>query len=1163
MDRVSRRSFAFLCLLSGTSAVQVAAQSPGAPAAQTPNLAGRMERPLRYRPEGTDFVIENGPESFNRPLYGGNTAFRVDAGDRPEFSLYLPGRGGNLRLGIRTQAGQKWLHDADRIQARYRPGSMVYEVRDRLLGTGSLQVDALALYSAEGLILRLGLRGADGPIDLLWAFGGVHGQRGRRDGDIGTENEPVSRWFQLRPEYCRDNAFTLDANGFAVRSRVATLVGVTSPGSRLALADARHWSSIQDLFASAGGQAQLQVVTGSTVLYPGRSVVLAIRRDPRPTDDRGELATYLEVQGRAQASGRSNTDGVAPPVEARDTDLSAVFDQAERSRRSLAEQIVVDTPDPFINAAAAALCVAADAVWDEPSGTVMHGAVAWRSKLLGWRGPYLNDALGRHDRARRHIHYWAGRQNTSPIPEKLPPADASANLSRSEAALHSNGDMSNSHYDMNLVYMDMVFRHLLWTGDLDLARDLWPVIERHLAWERRLFRRPYGSEGLPLYEGYACIWASDDVAYHGGGAACSTAYNYWHNRMAARIARLIGKDAAPYDREADLIRKAMQSSLWLNDRGWYAEFRDLLGLQLAHASPALWTFYHTVDSQAASPMEAWQMTRFVDTQIGRIPVRGPGLPAGDWFTLPTTNWMPYTWSTNNVVMSEVAHTALAYWQAGRAEEAWRLFKGAVLDSMYMGLCPGNAGMCTAYDVYRRETQRDFADSVGMAGRALVEGLFGVSPDALAGEIRVRPGFPKEWDHAGLRHTRLLYRFSRNGLTDLHLIEPNFARPQALCLQLAAQRDGITQVTVNGRPGPWHLVEEAVGQPLVEIRSAAAPRHEVSVTWQGRPLADIGSPASVAAGSELQDDFSPAQMTELVDPQGALSKVRRTDTGFTAAATGTAGHRTIFAGLRQGAMRWWQPVSFEILADRAKPVALPEEANWVTVDLSGIFNDRVTQIFRNEYLSPRSPYCSLALPKQGIGSWCRPTATAQIDDTGLREAAGRSGGRFVLPNGIAFATPGPGDSKNIVFTSQWDNYPHEVTIPLHGRARHAALLMAGSTDPMQSRFENGEVVVTYADGSTSRLALENPTTWWPIDEDYFVDDFQFRRPGPIPPRVDLKTGRVRTYTEAQFAGKGGKVPGGAATVLDLPLDPDKGLGSLTVRTLANEVVIGLMAVTLAR
>ena len=51
--------------------------------------------------------------------------------------------------------------------------------------------------------------------------------------------------------------------------------------------------------------------------------------------------------------------------------------------------------------------------------------------------------------------------------------------------------------------------------------------------------------------------------------------------------------------------------------------------------------------------------------------------------------------------------------------------------------------------------------------------------------------------------------------------------------------------------------------------------------------------------------------------------------------------------------------------------------------------------------------------------------------------------------------------------------------------------------------------------------------------------------------------------AEFKGKGGKILGGAATGLDLPLDRGRELKSLTVRTLANEVVIGLMGVTLAR
>ena len=144
------------------------------------------------------------------------------------------------------------------------------------------------------------------------------------------------------------------------------------------------------------------------------------------------------------------------------------------------------------------------------------------------------------------------------------------------------------------------------------------------------------------------------------------------------------------------------------------------------------------------------------------------------------------------------------------------------------------------------------------------------------------------------------------------------------------------------------------------------------------------------------------------------------------------------------------------------------------------------------------------------------------------------------------------------------------MPLSGSASYLYLLMAGTTNHMQSRFDNGEIVVAYADGASTDLALANPGTWWPIEQDYFVDDFAFAfgeefpfaRPA-IPPRVDLKTGRIRLAEIEEFKGRGGPVIGGAATVLALRLDPRRQLASLTLRALANEVVIGLVAATLER
>ncbi len=1187
-----------------------------------PTFAENTARPLRYRPENGDFVIINGGEFYNRPLYGGNTAFRADAGDMPEVSLYMPGQGGNLRFGVRSANGDFWLHQAQHIVARYRPGAMIYQITDSRLGDAVLQLSMVGLYEEDGLIVCLEQRGLSCPLTVLVAFGGAGGKRGSRSGDIGCESEPISQFFQLRPDNCRGNEFTLNENTFILNSRVATLAGTLPVSSRLAIADATGWYDPDALMKTIGQPTDCPVLAACMSLAAGQPAYLAIKRI-----------------GQSEAPFAADA-------------LPEMFAACQEHRKAIAERVVVQTPDPYINAAVGALCVAADALWDQQQGSVMHGAVAWRSAYPGWRGPYANDALGWHDRSRSHLTVWARRQNTNPVPDKVLGPDPAANYARSHPSKQTNGDICGKHYDMNLIYMDTLLRHLFWTGDLELAERLWPVIERHIAWEQRLFRRPFGPDKLPLYEAYAAIWASDDMQFNGGGVAYTSAYNAYHFRWFAELAERLGKNPEPFRHEAELINKAMQRYLWLADLGWYAEYKDLLGLQQAHPAAGLWSFYHTIDSEMADSFQAWQMTRCIDTQIAHIPIHGEDIPKGRFFTLPTSNWMPYTYSTNNVVMAEVAHTALAYWQAGRVEKAFSLFKGAVLDGMYMGLCPGNAGMTTYFDAARGEAQRDFGDAVGALSRAVIEGLFGIRPDLLNGQLTVEPGFPP-WESARIVHPNIEFAYFQKAHVSTYTVKPNFSRSVALRLIVPARTVEIERLTVNGKIAEWNPVGRAVGGPRIEVRCEPADVYEVEIVWAGEQQAHISGPQVVAAGGRLRA-AGKAELAGVKDPQNALKDirllkdVRLLPCVVEATAAGAMGHRTAFLQVRQGQMTWWAPLEFEIrppyeiiaaaaqtansitfyvrnnTADAlqgqaviasagnsitqpltiaafgdSEPITLSAEEfallpgtnrvavvldeerdiegdvinwhirpdrdslTWETVNLKPLFNDKISRIFKNEYLSPRSPYCSLAIPKQGIGSWCNFTKTFDVDDSGLRRLAAENDGRVMLPQSIFFKMPAEPDANNIIFTSQWDNFPEKCDIPLSGKARHLYLLMAGSTNSMQSRFDNGVVVVTYTDGQTEQLPLHNPTTWWPIEQDYFIDDFAFRRPEPIPPRIDLKTGHIRITKWADFKGKGGTVAGGAATVVDMPLRADKELSSLTVRTLANEVVIGLISATLVR
>jgi hypothetical protein len=1140
--------------------------------------ADGIDRPLRYTPDQGDFVIENGTARFNRPLYTAHTPARVDAGDRPEFAFLFPNRnaatkGGVLRFGIAQANSSKWLAQADKIIARYHPGSMIYEIHDALIGDATLTLTALPTQENPGLVVRALL--SSGNANLIWSYGGGTNETSRTNFDL-VGNPDLGAMWNLTPNDCQGATVTINGSSFAYHSRAGTVTGSGPTG--FAIGDSSKWNDLPALLKST--TTAQPVSLGNTPLRPGEPIYISIQHADKPASD-----------------------------------VAALFNASEDYRKSIANQVTVDTPDPFINSAIGAICIAANDIY-VPT-TFMHGANAWHTPLLGWRGPYAMDALGWHDRAEAHLSYWAGRQNTNAndVPT-VAVADPAKNLGENDwKMLHSYGNIPQTHYDMDLPFIDELYWHFFWTGDLAYVKKMWPVITRHLAWEKRCFDR----DGL--YEGYACIWASDGLEYNGGGAAHSTAYNYLHNLLAARMARAIGEDPAPYDNEARRIHDAMQNQLWIPSTGVYGEYKDILGLKRVHPDAAIWTVYHSIDSQVPDPLQAWQLLRYVDTHIPHIPIRGPGVPAGDFHVVSESDWQPYEWSLNNVVMAEVVHTALANWQAGRPAEAWNLFKGTLLDGMYMGICPGDLPNLSYFDEYRGESYRDFGDPTGITSRTFVQGLFGILPNAIAGELTIRPGFPPDWDHASISMPDVSYSFRRDGTTDHFTIEPKFPRPMTVKLILPARLDHVESVEVNGKPSTWTNDESAVGTPRMILTGDAPGKTEFTIHWSGNPIAKAKNPPVIAQGETIKPDFAPAKALQFIDPQKS--------------SDGVIGHRTAFEKVSQGDFTWTLPIEFEIrppleilpaarqtdqhltfsvrnnttasidgyaelnvdslrdnLLLHIPPMSTSDPFAWndapllpgthplslrisgldskgdihlfsttpvateqfEPVDLTPSYNDKVTQIFRNEYLSPRSPYCSLQIPKQGIGVWSTFNGNARIDDSGLR----RAGGHITAPGGIPFNSPAGADAKNILFTSQWDNYPKQITVPLSGSAKHAYLLMAGSTNPMESGIDNGEVIANYSDGTTERLALRNPDNWWPIDQDYLSDDFAFRRDFPVPPRLSLLTGKFYVPSAA-----GGKINGGAATVFDMPLDATKTLQSLTLHTLSNEVVIGLMSLTLAR
>lgn len=815
----------------------------------------------------------------------------------------------------------------------------------------------------------------------------------------------------------------------------------------------------------------------------------------------------------------------------------SLYNKSEQARADLASRIRITTPDPYFNTLGGALAVAADGIWD---GEVwLHGAIGWRMPLSGWRAAYTGDALGWHDRARTHFNAYAASQVTE-VPNTIPhPAqDSALALARSEkkwgTPQYSNGYICRNprrndqmhHYDMNLCYIDELLWHFNWTGDLEYARRMWPVLTRHLAWEKR----NYDPDNDGLYDAYACIWASDALYYNSGAVTHSSAYNYRSNRLAAMIAEKIGEDPAPYREEADRILKALNARLWIPERGHWAEFQDFMGHKRLHTSPGVWTIYHALDSDIADPFQAYLATSYVDREIPHIPVRGDGLKDEGYATISTTNWLPYSWSINNVAFAEVMHTALAYFQAGRADAGFHLLKSSVLDGMYLGESPGNFGQISFYDAARGECYRDFGDPIGVASRVLIQGLYGILPDAMNGRLLVKPGLPSSWPFASLHTPDIDFDFKHtNEAVTSYTIIHRLSAVRTLELQFPAQRSEVAKLTVNGKPATWTLVENSITRPVLSVITPASSdeKVEINIEWGGEVL---GSP------TKSQIEATPAE-----------APVR-------------------FVPMQQGDMKWWAPVDNPMAADRGNSTqfaafAKVNSSKCEPVVMDEQFNSAVTDIFRNEYLSPRSPYTTLQIPKQGIGEWCHPLHTVDIDDSGLRSSVQK--GVLNTKLGVPFRTPAEG--QNIAFTSLWDNYPDSLTVSLKGKASCAYLLMAGSTNHMQCHIDNGLIRVYYKDGTCDKMALRNPDNWAPIEHIFFEDGMAFNRHAPALYRLRLKTGEVSNNfgEELGFPGASRELDGGAAILLEMSLNPDKKLSHLVLETLSNDVVIGLMGITLQR
>jgi hypothetical protein len=1060
----------------------------------------------RYTVEQDAFVRHNGERYWNRPLYCNHIYAIVLAGDKPcamvgkQAEIF-----GNLMFALVRNGRGTWLQNASDITSKYRPGRMEWIVGDQAWGATTVHLEIVPTAQGAGMAARVRVENAEPGDTLVWASGAATVQKSSIlwvYDQTSLKSGLEKRGFV--PDDCKNNDVMAYGDRWTVqasatdRSPMAT--GRCSAPTQIVIGDAGGWENPAALLASHGSEKP--IACGSVPVASDQYI-------------------YWSLLGSDVANGGTPADAFAAGM-AREV--------------AIENRVVVDTPDPWLNAGVGASSIVVDACYRD--GVYTHSGMRWATALLGWRTVFGGTVFGWHDLVKDDAALFISKQITH-SDYTTAVADPKARLSSQapNSRMFGKGriDLDDPHhYDMQSQFFDQIEHAWRWTGDPELQKLLNPSLDLHCQYIKDCF----DPAGLGIYESYANTWPTDDQYYNGGGTSEETAYAYRAELTALQLARRAGDQQGIqlHSAAVDRIRKGFFDLLWIPDKGYPGAYREQYGLKRLHESCWLYAIFCPIDAGLLTTEQSAEALQYTEWGLERMP-----MPYGGEQCWPS-NWVPSIWSVREMWSGDDYQLALAYFQTGLPDDGWKVFRGMFPQQELFGPVPGDMGHPAG--------GTDFNDCNSMFARTVVEGMFGYTPDYPNGIVNIAPQFPSDWDHASIKTPDMSIAYRTKGTDSGCKI--TLAKPCAMKVQLPVSSTAVDSVTVDGNPVKWRLLP-GFGRSLVEVEIPSAGTADVAVTTQDalKPFpaihlsGSVGDPVTLTADNGTLIDFH--------DPQGVLQNGKIEKGKITATLGSNTGDHVVFGLAAVGATQQWRMFKIHVTDVKADNelaaktnVDVPSGARFDQVDMQPQMNGDIRTIYQQQYVSPRPNTCSLRLGTDGYSSWQMSLgAELHTPKVGLDLVGSLSDGHgnILAGKGVPFRTPEPG--KNIAFTSRWDNWPRQVDVPVNKAGTAAWFLLCGTTNPMEVRIPNAELRMIYADGVVEKMQIVPPFNFWTLcpfsgnDYDYTRDAFAL----PKTPPTTVQLGQNCR-----------------AILLGWHLRPGVPLKSVTLETLSEEVVIGLMGVT---
>ncbi len=1071
-----------------------------------------------YQVKAGSIVATGTGRSHNRPLYANHISSVALAGDLPSVKLIVdPVMHGQMIVGFVSRDNSKWLFEFENVTALYSNGAITWIVRDDMFPGIEIKLMAVYSESSPGFIMRAEVEGASDGDKLVWAYGAASKSTEPFDSPMWSldpaMNAPSGIAYKIfLPDDCVGNKAGVDGQLFYVEpthveTSPATLnavaVGKCSKKSSIRVADASKWASISELGSSEAAERPL--IYGETdELDDTVCWMVMASTDEKKDEDAGKLGGLAEA-----------------------------FDKSIARAREISNQIMVNTPNKYVDAAVSCVCSGIDGVYYPP--VYVHGGMAWNLPYPGWRTIYGPTALGWHSNVMQEIEYYISHQQKEETFTKcgLEPASKHT-LQAGDSRYHAQGRIQRDQgcYNFQEVFFDMAIREWRYTADRKLAEILYPALELHLEYMQECF----DPDENGVYESYINVWASDSVWYAGRETAQSSSYAYTGHLAASEMAHKLGNtQKAKWHREmAGKIKNATVESLWMPERGHLAESREITKRKRQHPSACIYTVCLTTDADMLDEEQAVSQLYYTEWGLERVKSRFDGEKC--W----SSNWAPYIWSIRELEPAECFHLALSYYQMGLSDEAWELVKGFMYDSVYDGPVPGAISSVAGVD---------FTDATSMFARVVVEGLFGYDPDYPNGKVSVYPQFPVAWKDAAIATPDFALEYEDKNSTYHYTVRLEKAADIDLRVPVFAR--AISNILVDGKSYEDYTLERGYGRGEVVIHLKNCRDAEVEIYYYDAMHPVMPVEVAAKTGEEVVIEAEGAGITTISDPQGALEDVRLENGKVYATASARDGYHMVFADVACGQLDQKRLFKVHIINEKeraalkARHLEKPDEkATWEKIDLSEYLNADVASIYEQEYLTPRPDTCSAQLGSDGWSGWCQVAwqMTPPEMDTNMADKMASEYGEFITETGVPFGWNAGGN--NIAFTSRWDNYPEKVQMEIGTEGKALWMLVAGSASHMQMYVPHAEVRLNYADGSTDVLEIVHPYNYLTLGNDYTQPQDAYPLPDPMPVRTELGTNCK-------------------AMVLNIQMQEGVTLDSRELETLSREVVVGIAGVSVMK